>query len=122
DACVANAVASRFVLVHFFSSIDFVSYPTTLSLHDALPISTTPGLYVYYWDFGDGAYSLGGVAYGTNSLASHTYSRSGTYFAVLTSQDYTSEHHSPSSHVLRVGPGVVAADFVYPTNNIVAGT
>src|SRR5207247_614460 len=77
-----------------------------------------------YWSYdvcSSDLYSLGGVAYGTNSLASHTYSRSGTFFVVLSATNGTGVY-STASHVLVVGSGVVAADFVYPSYNIVVGT
>src|SRR5256886_8647355 len=116
DSANVKATASRFVLVQSVPRIDFVSYPIVTAGSPTVFNATTPGLYAYYWDFGDGTYSLGGVAYGTNSLASHTYSRSGTFFVVLSATN-GSGVYSTASHVLVVGSGVVAADFVYPTRN-----
>ncbi|TLX99228.1 MAG: PKD domain-containing protein, partial [Thaumarchaeota archaeon] len=107
---------SHYVVVQSASRVDFVSYPTVTAGSPTV-FNATLGFYYYYWDFGDGTAYYGGVGYGGNSLAAHTYSRSGTYFVVLTGYNYTTGVFSTASHVLVVGSGVVAADFVYPTHN-----
>src|SRR5207244_11526081 len=108
DAGGARAVAVHFVVVQSVPRIDFVSYPTVTAGSPTV-FNATLGFTHYYWDFGDGTYSLGGVAYGGSSLASHTYSRSGTYFVILTAYNSTiGGGYSTASHVLVVGSGVVA--------------
>src|SRR2546422_3335801 len=108
-----KAVVIRFVVVQSLATIDFVSYPTIAASSPMVFNATTPGFYVYYWDFGDGTYYYN--PYGGGSLASHTYSRSGTYFVVLSGYNNTCVY-STASHVLTVCSGVAAADFVYPTS------
>src|SRR5439155_7055878 len=117
DAGGARAVASHYVVVQSASRVDFVSYPTVTAGSPTV-FNATLGFTYYYWDFGDGTAYYGGVGYGGNSLAAHTYSRSGTYFVVLTAYNSTiGGGYSTASHVLVVGSGVVTADFVYPTRN-----
>src|SRR5437016_10322254 len=96
---------------------DFVSFPTVPSVSPTVFNATTPGFSSYYWDFGDGTYSY------PSSLASHTYSRSGTYFVVLSGYNASSYtgFYPTASHVLVVGSGVVAADLVYPTISVAVG-
>src|SRR5207245_3419408 len=105
--------------VQLVPMIDFVTYPTIMTGVHTFFHATSPGFYVYYWDFGDGTYYYN--PYGGGSLASHTYSRSGTYFVVLSGYNNTGVY-STASHVLTVGSGIVAADFVYPTTNVAGGT
>jgi len=115
DSGNAKATASHFVVVQSAPRLDFVSYPTVTAGSPTV-FNATVIFPVYYWDFGDGTYSLGGVTYGGTSLASHTYSRSGTYFVILTAYNYTGVYPT-ASHVLVVVSSVVLADFVYPTRN-----
>src|SRR5207244_7522651 len=98
--------------------VDF-SYPVA-SVNSPMAFNaTTPGFYVYYWDFGDGTYYYN--PYGGGSLASHTYSRSGTYFVVLSGYNNTGVY-STASHVLVVSSSAVTVDFSFPTTNLVAGS
>jgi len=117
DASSAHAVASRFVLVRSVPRIDFVSYPTITAGSPTVFNATTPGFASYYWDFGDGTYSY------PSSLASHTYSRSGTYFVVLSGYNASSYtgFYPTASHAIVVGSSVVAVDFSFPTSNIAIG-
>src|SRR5437016_10214929 len=96
---------------------DFVSFPTVPSVSPTVFNATPPGFSSYFWDFGDGTYSY------PSSLASHTYSRSGTYFVVLSGYNASSYtgFYPTASHVLVVGSGVVAADLVYPTISVAVG-
>src|SRR5438132_1100166 len=114
DSNNVKATASRFVLVQSTPRIDFVSFPTVTAGSPTVFNATTPGFSSYYWDFGDGTYSY------PSSLASHTYSRSGTYFVVLSGYNNTGVY-STASHVVIVGAGVVAADFLYPTTSVIVG-
>jgi len=113
DSSNVKATTSHFVVVQSTPRIDFVSFPTVTAGSPTVFNATTPGFSSYYWDFGDGTYSY------PSSLASHTYSRSGTYFVVLSGYNASSYtgFYPTASHVLVVGSGVVAADFVYPTHN-----
>src|SRR2546422_5837452 len=111
-----KAVVIRFVVVQSLATIDFVSYPTIAASSPMVFNATTPGFYVYYWDFGDGTYYYN--PYGGGSLASHTYSRSGTYFVVLSGYNNTGVY-STASHVLTVGCDGVAVDFSYPSSTYV---
>src|SRR5947208_2420426 len=117
DSGGARGVASHYVVVQSAPRIDFVSYPTITAGSPTVFNATTRCFY-FYWDFGDGTAYYGGVGYGGNSLAAHTYSRSGTYFVVLTGYNYTTGVFSTASTVLMVGAGVVAADVVYTTHKL----
>src|SRR5439155_10942554 len=78
DSGGVRAVASHFVVVQSASRVDFVSYPTVTAGSPTV-FNATLGFYYYYWDFGDGTYYYNPYGGGGTSLASHTYSRSGTY-------------------------------------------
>src|SRR5437879_2023562 len=117
DSSNVKATTSHFVVVQSTPRIDFVSFPTVTAGSPTVFNATTPGFSSYYWDFGDGTYSY------PSSLASHTYSRSGTYFVVLSGYNASSYtgFYPTASHVLVVGSGVVAADLVYPTISVAVG-
>src|SRR5437016_12142050 len=66
-------------------------------------INAKQGFSSYYWDFGDGTYSY------PSSLASHTYSRSGTYFVVLSGYNNTGVY-STASHIVVVGSGALRSE------------
>src|SRR5207249_8149520 len=116
DAGGARAVASHYVVVQSVPRIDFVSYPT-ITAGSPTVFNATIGFSGYYWDFGDGTYSY------PSSLASHTYSRSGTYFVVLSGYNASSYNgfYPTASHVIVVGSSVVVVDFSFPTSNVAFG-
>src|SRR5439155_5616709 len=81
--------------------------------------NATLGLSQYYWDFGDGGTYFN---YGSSNgaFATHTYSRSGTYFVILTAYNNTGVY-STASHLLVVSSSVVAVDFSFPTYSVAVG-
>ncbi len=117
DSSNVKATASRFVVVQSVPRIDFVSYPTVTAGSPTV-FNATLGFNYYYWDFGDG------TTFSPGSLASHTYSRSGTYFVVLSGYNASSYtgFYPTASHVIVVGSSVVAVDFSFPTTNVVVGS
>src|SRR2546430_791635 len=118
DSTATSVIVSHTVNVVLASTVDF-SYPVA-SVNSPMAFNaTTPGFYVYYWDFGDGTYYYN--PYGGGSLASHTYSRSETYFVVLSGYNNTGVY-STASHVLVVSSSAVTVDFSFPTTNLVAGS
>src|SRR5438132_1011251 len=110
---VYSTASHLLVVSSSFVAVDF-SFPTMTTCGPTVFNATTPGVCSYDWDFGDGTYSY------PSSLASHTYSRSGTYFVVLSGYNNTGVY-STASHVVIVGAGVVAADFLYPTTSVIVG-
>src|SRR5437660_10738863 len=114
DSSNVKATTSHFVVVQSTPRIDFVSFPTVTAGSPTVFNATTPGFSSYYWDFGDGTYSY------PSSLASHTYSRSCTYFVVLSAYNNTGVY-STASHIVVVGSGALAIDFSFPTSNIATG-
>src|SRR5437016_2086127 len=118
DSTAGSVIVNHLVSVVSTYAVDF-SYPS-VSPNSPATFNATLGLYLYYWDFGDGGTYFN---YGSNNgaFATHTYSRSGTYFVILTTYNQSSIQ-ATASHILTVVSGLVAVDFSFPTSNIVVGS
>ncbi len=118
DAGGVHATASHYVIVVSTFQLDFAFQ--LASTGSPTTFNATLGLSQYYWDFGDGGTYF---SYGSSNgaFATHSYSRSGTFFVVLTTYN-SSSSTATASHILTVVFSGVATDFAFPTSNIAVGS
>src|SRR5207247_4872752 len=120
DGSGNTAIASHLLTVVFSYTIAF-SFPSSIEFSRVLFRSSLEGLSFYYWDFGDGTGYVAGAYYGISGFVTHSYSRSGTFFVVLTAYNYTGGSYisATASHILVVVSSPVAADFSPDRNSVV---
>jgi gliding motility-associated-like protein len=105
-----STLTSHNIVIPSSSNIiaDFLATPTVQQLPNAtvtITNNSTPGVFQYLWDFGDGTNSTDA------SATSHTYTDAGTYSITLTISDNTcSDSHTVAIEITPIPPIV---DFAY---------